>query len=153
MKVLHLYVKRLYKNDKYTIGKLYIEDSYICDTLEDTDRGLSDTMSLEQIKKIKVMNETAIPTGTYTVNMNTKTLKFKDKSWAKDFNGIVPRLENVKGYEGVLIHPGNYISDTSGCILVGENKTKGGLINSAITYKKIMQRLSATSDKIEITIQ
>jgi len=63
-------------------------------------------MPLEEITSIKVKNETAIPTGTYSVNMNIVSPKFKDRAWAKPYNGKIPRLINVPGFDGVLIHPG-----------------------------------------------
>ena len=56
--------------------------------------------------------------------------KFKDRSWAKFCNGKLPRLLEVPGYNGVLIHVGNKPSDTLGCILVGYNKIKGQVVNS-----------------------
>lgn len=115
MKVL---VKR-WKGENYSIGELSVDGRYLMDTLEDKDRGLTSDMTLEEIKSIKKYGETAIPTGTYKVNMNVVSPKFKDRSWAKPYGGILPRLENVKGFEGVLIHVGNKPEDTLGCILVG----------------------------------
>ena len=56
-------VKRIARKDKYTIGRMYVNGVYVCDTLEDKDRGLRQDMSLEEIQKSKVNNVTAIPTG------------------------------------------------------------------------------------------
>ena len=109
---MEILVKRIAKKPKYTIGKLYIDEQYICDTLEDTDRGLNQNMSLEEIKKKKVYGETAIPAGTYKVDMNTISPKFKSRTWAKPYGGKLPRLIAVPGYEGVLIHVGNRAEDT-----------------------------------------
>ena len=67
---MKLLLKRIARRDKYTIGKLYIDGKYECDTVEDKDRGLTQNMSLEEIKKIKIPNETAIPTGTYKITLN-----------------------------------------------------------------------------------
>lgn len=134
-------VKRIYKGPLYSIGKMYVNDTYLCDTLEDKDRGLTSQMSLEEIKAKKVYGETAIPTGVYKLNMNTVSPKFKDRSWAIPYKGILPRLENVKGFEGVLIHVGNNKDSTSGCLLVGENKVKGKVINSTICFDKLMNLL------------
>lgn len=150
MKIL---VKRIAKKSTYTIGKLYIDGQYICDVLEDKDRGLTQSMSLEEIKKKKVYGETAIPTGTYKVNMNTVSPKFKDRSWAKPYNGKIPRLLNVPGFDGILVHPGNSDKDTYGCLLVGQNNVVGKVTNSTITFNKIMDILTKAKDEITITIE
>ena len=131
---------------------MYIDGQYICDTLEDADRGLNQNMSLKEIKNKKVYGETAIPTGTYKVDMNTVSPKFKSRIWAKPYGGKLPRLVLVPGYDGVLIHPGNKAEDTLGCILVGENKAVGQVLNSQVTFKKIMSILTKGTN-ITITIE
>ena len=103
-------------------------------------------MPLSKINEKKVYGETAIPTGTYKVVMNVVSPKFKDRAWAKPWDGKLPRLENVPGYEGVLIHVGNKAEDTLGCILVGQNKVKGQVINSTATFDKLMDLLTQTND-------
>ena len=155
---MKLVLERIYTCDKYTIGKLfkYNEDKpweYICDTLEDADRGLDNNMSIEEIKNKKIYGETAIPIGEYNINMKTISPKFKNRIWAKPFGGILPRLENVKGYEGVLIHVGNNAqTDSLGCILVGENKLKGMVINSTSTFKRLMNDYLLKDESNKITI-
>jgi hypothetical protein len=144
---------RKYKKNGYTIGKLSIEGEYFCDTLEDTDRGLAKTMSSEQIAKIKIKNQTAIPTGMYRVNMGVVSPRFSTRSWAKCNKGRVPRLENVPGFDGVLIHPGNSAEDTSGCILVGKNTAKGRVTQSVDTYMELLGRLKSAREIIWIDIR
>lgn len=150
MKIL---VKRIAKLPTYTIGRMYIDNQYICDTIEDTDHNLTQTMPLSEIKKKKVYGETAIPTGTYKVVMNVISPKFKNRVWAKPYGGKLPRLLDVPGYDGVLIHVGNTVQDSLGCILVGENKVKGKVINSTITFNKVMSILLKAKDDITITIE
>lgn len=153
---MKLLLRRIFKGPRYTIGKLFINGVYECDTLEDQDRGLTSQMSLEEIKAKKVYGVTAIPTGTYSINMTTVSPKFKDRTWAKPYKGILPRLENVKGYEGVLIHVGNKAEDTLGCILVGENKVKGQVINSTAAFYELMTVLlkaKSIGESIELTIE
>ena len=138
---MKLTLKRTFKGPQYTLGKLYVNGVYECDTLEDTDRGLHETQSLLEIQSKKVYGQTAIPYGTYKIDMNTVSPKFKDRVWAKFCNGKLPRLLDVKGYDGVLIHVGNKVGDTLGCILVGENTSNGVISNSTITFKKLYSSL------------
>lgn len=150
---MDLVLKRIYKGANYTIGNLYINNSKFCNTLEDTDRGLSQDMPLEVIQNTKVYGKTAIPVGKYKINMNVVSPKFKSRAWAKPWSGKLPRLEEVPGYEGVLIHVGNKPEDTLGCILVGENKVKGQVVNSTATFNKLMSILTKTNEEIFITIE
>ena len=93
-----LEVKRIFKGNKYTIGKLYIDGEYFCDTMEPPVRN----------RKPK-----AIPLGKYKVIINH----------SNKFNKQLPLLLNVEGFEGIRIHNGSYPEDSLGCILVGKNKT------------------------------
>lgn len=149
---MKLQLKRRYKGTNYTIGDLYIDGEWFSNTLEDTDRNLTSTMSKDEIVKVKVYGKTAIPTGTYVVDMNTVSPKFGKRSWAQPYEGKVPRLQDVPGYEGVLIHPGNTADDTSGCILVGRNKVKGQVVESQNTFHSLMNILKGDND-ITITIE
>ena len=126
-----LTLKRKYFKNDYTIGKLYANGKYFCDTIEDKDRGLNSTMELKTIQREKVYGKTAIPSGRYKVSI-TYSPKYKKN---------MPLLENVKGFEGIRIHSGNTEKDSLGCIIVGENKKKGMVINSRVTYNKLMDIL------------
>lgn len=139
---MKLTLRRIAKKSTYTIGKLYIDGVYFCDTIEDTDRGLYQGQSLETIKKIKVYAKTAIPRGTYKVTLNVVSPKFSQKKIYQDIcKGKVPRLLDVPGYEGVLIHIGNSAEGSAGCILVGENKIVGRVINSTETFRKLYNKI------------
>ena len=135
---MELELRRRYKGEKYTIGSLYIDGKYFCDTIEDKDRELDASMPVNKLKRMKVYRETAIPTGRYKVDMKTVSTKFKTRPWAKKYNGIVPRLLGVPCFAGVLLHVGNTEKDSLGCPLVGENKVKGQVINSTTTFYKLM---------------
>lgn len=139
---MKLLVKRIAKRDTYTIGKLYVDGEYFCDTLEDKDRGLTSSMSTEEIAKIKVYGKTAIPTGTYTIIWNYST-KFKK---------MMPLLLNVPGYSGIRIHSGNTDKDTLGCILVGKNSQVGKVLDSRVTASKLYEVLSSACNKEKVTI-
>ena len=124
---MELTLKRIAKKDTYTIGKLYVDGEYFCDTLEDKDRGLTSDMSLEDIKKVKVYGQTAIPSGRYRVTMNMSSR----------FKKVMPLLLYVPGFDGIRIHSGNTAADTQGCILLGQNKVVGKVINSRIYTDKL----------------
>lgn len=136
---MELLVSREYKKDNYTIGFLYIDGVYVCDTLEDTVRVLEN-------EDDKVYGETAIPEGRYEVIL----------SYSKRFKKVLPEILGVKYFKGVRIHSGNTDKDTEGCILVGENKEVGKVINSRKTMKKLMSLLKTAWDngeKIYINIK
>ena len=153
---MKLTLNRRFKAPEYTIGDLYINGQWFCNTLEDTDRDLSQDMLLTYIQNKKIKSQTAIPTGTYKVDMDTVSPKYSNYSkypYAKQFNAKMPRLLNVKGFEGILIHAGSTQKHTDGCILVGINKVKGQVINSQATWKKLMSVLLKDKDNIELTIR
>lgn len=139
MKIL---LERIFTSESYTIGHLYIDGKYVCDTIEDCDRNLTQDMSEKEISEKKVYGKTAIPIGKYSITMNVKSPKYSNPKykWAAKYDGYLPRLENVKGFEGVLIHVGNTANDSLGCILVGENKVKGQVINSTTNFYNLMDK-------------
>ncbi|HCN52545.1 MAG TPA: hypothetical protein DIS88_01720 [Prevotella sp.] len=139
MKIL---IKRIAKKDNYTIGKLYINGQYFCDTLEDKDRGLKQSDNVITIKAKKIFGNTAIPSGTYNVIL----------SYSPKFKKYLPLVENVKGFSGIRIHQGNTANDTEGCILVGKNNIVGMVTHSEDTLKALMQKLNV-NDNITLTIE
>ena len=144
---------RKYKKPTYTVGNLYINGKWIANTLEDVDRNLNSSMSVEQIKAIKKPNKTAIPTGTYEVTLDIFSPKFGNKSfYKKTCNGKLPRILNVKGFDGVLIHCGNTNLDTSGCVLVGRNLEKGKVLKSQETFEKLYKILKENKNNLTIKI-
>lgn len=144
---MEILIKRLWKKDKYTIGRVLIDGKYFSESLEDVDRNLSSDMPLEEIKKLKVKGETAIPTGTYQV-LYTYSPRFKR---------MLPLVNNVKGFEGCRFHAGNSINDTSGCILLGKNTKVGMVTDSRNTcnkfYKLIEEAITKRGEAIILTIE
>lgn len=149
-------IRRIAKKETYTIGKMYVDGEYVCDTLEDKDRGLTSNMSVAQICGVKIKGETAIPTGKYLVDMKTVSPRFESRAQYQFCKGRLPRLCNTPGYQGVLIHIGNTAKDTEGCILVGENKAVGQVLNSTATFRKlypILKTADERGEQIWITIE
>ena len=123
-------VRRTFKGPDYTIGKLYLDGHYLCDTLEDTVRPAG----------TKIAGKTAIPAGTYKVK----------KTMSPRFKKILPEILNVPGFAGVRIHSGNTAADTEGCLLLGLNKAKGTVLESQATMAFFMAR---TPDSFDLTIE
>ncbi len=140
---MKLTLRRIALRPDYTIGRLYINGAYICDTLEDPVRDLNRNGRFDNGER-KVAGETAIPYGTYgvVVNMSPK------------FKRLLPRLVVVPHFEGILIHRGNTAKDSAGCILPGENREVGKVVNSTYWEKEITERLLAAQNRKEkITIE
>lgn len=150
---MELRLKRIARRDTYTIGRLYIDGEKFCDTLEDADRGLSQSLPLSVNKSKKKHGMTAIPTGKYRVTLDVKSQRFSQKKQYAFCDGYLPRLINVPAYDGVLIHCGNTSKDTEGCILVGENKEVGKVLNSTNTFHRLYDVLKSAKDSIYITIE
>lgn len=140
--MMKLKLKRIAFKPTYTIGRLFVDGKYVCDVLEDRDRGLTDSMALEEIMRIKKYGETAIPYGTYKVQI----------TYSPKYKKMMPILCGVKGFEGIRIHSGNTSKDTLGCLLVGRNSKVGMVTDSRKTYNMLFQMIKDQKDIIiEIT--
>ena len=122
MRVVQLKINRAYKAEEYTIGHFYINGVRYWDTLEDKVRDFNKDGDLLDPGEDKVYGKTAIPYGTYEVEL----------TWSPKFGRNLPLIKGVKHFEGIRFHAGAHAGHTEGCILLGENKVKGGLINSAL---------------------
>lgn len=136
---MELTLKRRYLGATYTIGSLHINGDYYCDTLEPTVRDVNKNGQFDGNEK-KVSGVTAIPYGTYKITV-TRSPRFK-----RD----LPLLCDVPSFDGVLIHRGNTAADTAGCILVGENKAKGKVLNSTKYELELTKRCKAAKAAGEI---
>jgi hypothetical protein len=86
-----------------------IDGKFICFGLED------------EYRTEKLANETRIPAGTYTVKLRTEGgfhQRYKQK-FPQMHRGML-HVQNVPGFEYILIHIGNTDEDTAGCLLLGE---------------------------------
>ena len=120
-------LKRIAKKDGYTIGHLYVNGIMkVCDTLEPQWRDFHHGAQ-------KVDGKSAIPEGRYPLVV----------TWSPRFKQWLPLLVGVTLFEGVRIHSGNTPLDTQGCILPGQNRKKGMVLNSRTAMRKIMALLNA----------
>ena len=140
---MKLTLKRLFLGTEYTIGKLYMDGVYFSDTLEDPVIDIDKSGKFDN-GEVKVYGESAIPYGIFEITLNV----------SPRFKRLLPRLIDVPHFSGILIHRGNYAKDTHGCILVGENKTKGAVLNSAKYEIELVAKIKAALDREEeITIE
>ena len=120
-----------------TNGLLFIDGVFECYTLED------------QYQAVKVMHETCIPEGTYDIKFR-KTGGFHARYSAKYKNAHYGMLhiQDVPGFEFILIHTGNWESQTSGCLLVGDTQQdldvsdKGFIGASVNAYKRMYAKVA-----------
>lgn len=132
-RTLTIEIRREILNDKRTIGKMYINGQYFCDTLEDTYRELKNVAD-------KVYSETAIPTGIYNM-----ILSFSNK-----FQKSLPEILNVPFFTGIRVHTGTSEKDTAGCVLVGDYKN--GVWSANGDYVKKLSNLLTLYPKATINI-
>lgn len=142
---MEIILHRAYKKPNYTIGKWYINGKPWRDCCEDPDRGLNMWMPLKDIEAKKVYGATAIPCGRYEITL----------THSPAFGRVLPLLNGVPGWSGVRIHAGNSPADSKGCLLPGDNKAVGKVLNSRAAEKELvelMQAAHARGEKNYITI-
>lgn len=150
---MKLKVDRKWKKDTYTISNLYIDGVKICNVIEDKDRGLKSTDNSTHILVTKIKGKTAIPTGTYTITLDVVSPRYSKKSqWVKYNGAKMPRLLNVPGFDGILMHPGNTAEDTDGCLLPGKNDKVGQVSNSTYWFKLIYEKMKEAKKKGETIV-
>lgn len=139
---MKLTLKRIALRSTYTIGKLYIDDAYFCDTLEDTVRDTNKNGKFDNGEQ-KVKGKTAIPYGTYEIKW----------TYSPRFKKYTPQLMNVPSFEGIRVHAGNTSADTEGCLILGENKQVGKVLNSRATINKFYQIIKEACSNGKVTIE
>lgn len=139
---MKLTLKRIALRSTYTIGKLYIDDAYFCDTLEDTVRDTNKSGKFDNGEQ-KIKGKTAIPYGTYEIKW----------TYSPRFKKYTPQLMNVPSFEGIRVHAGNTSADTEGCLILGENKQVGKVINSRATINKFYPIIKKACSNGKVTIE
>ena len=152
---MKLTLNRIARKETYTIGRLYIDGQYYCDTIEDKDRDANRNGVFDNEEQ-KLSSQTAVPNGTYRITMKVQSQRYSKNPNYSRCKGYLPRLLNVPSFEGVLIHIGNTAQDSAGCILVGRNKVVGKVLDSKATFWPLYDRMKAADDRgeeISITIK
>lgn len=159
---MELILKRIAKRKAYTIGRLYVRteeveefrtytsDKYLCDTLEPpciemkTDRPIEEVLNDKAL--LKSIKPCAIPEGEYKVSM-TYSPKYKTQlpliTGDSRFNSL---------WQGIRIHAGNTAKDTQGCILVGENRVVGKVLNSRLTLARVLANIKFIVESLEFRV-
>lgn len=129
---MKIILNRKFCEENYTIGDLFINGEFFCNTIEDTVRKLPTSCPFIPCKcKEKIYSQTAIPAGIYRITME----------YSPRFKRILPYLHDVPHFSGILIHSGNSEKDSAGCIIVGINKVKGKVLDSRKTSDALNQIL------------
>ena len=150
---MQLLLRRVALRATYTVGHLYADGVKLCDTLEDCVRDTNRNGRFDG-GEVKIPGRTAIPYGTYRVTLDVQSPRFRNREAYRFCDGRLPRLLDVPHFEGVLIHIGNTADDTEGCILVGENRVVGRLVDSTVTFRRLYGVLRAAVGRGEtITIE
>lgn len=145
---MKLEVIRYSSSTDSTLGMLMINGEFGCYTLEDEKR------------EVKVLNETRIPAGTYSMKLRTfGTHHTKYAQMFPQFHKGMLEIENVPNFTDILIHIGNTDEDTAGCLLVGDktnnnNITSGQIMDSKKAYQRIYPKIAnaiAAGEKTTIT--
>ncbi len=153
-KKVRILIQRIARKDGYTIGHLYVNGLYVCDTLENTERGLCRKMAPEIIREQKAKGDTAIPQGVYKVTIDVESPVYSASAFMDEFanGGRVPLIEDVPEFEGILILPGSTVDDTYGGIIVGYNTAPGQLTKSYGTFIRLYALLHDAKGEITITV-
>ena len=142
---MELLLERKYPKNNYTIGNLFINGKFYCNIIEDTVRDFNKNGTFD-CGELKISGHTAIPYGEYEIKV-TYSPKFKRE---------LPLLLNVKHFDGIRIHRGNTEKDSSGCLIPGENKKKGMVINSTkyeLELTKLIKECNNRKEKVTIKIR
>ena len=128
---MEIVLDRKYKKDTYTLGEVTVNGKFFSMSMEDRDRGLTQSMNEDEILSKKVYAETAIPTGRYEIKL----------SFSNKFKRILPILLNVKGFDGIRMHRLNTAIESHGCIGLGMNNSIGTITESTRYELKIVYLL------------
>lgn len=126
---MRIEVRRQWFTDVSTISEVYLDSQFLC-------------YGLEPAKKEDGSKPRAIPAGTYDLTIR----------WSPRFNRLMPHVESVPGFDGVLVHWGNWPRDTEGCLLLGCQKQLDAVLSSKAAFDVFWAKLQEAHDQGPITI-
>lgn len=120
-------VERFLRHPDCEIGRVYVRGEYFCFSIEDPAR------------TTKIPGQTGIPDGTYPLG-----LRWSPK-FSRRYDHDMIWVREVPGFEYILIHWGNTIDDTAGCLILGDKigvvRHKDAVLNSRATYLRFYDRV------------
>lgn len=120
-------VKRFIHHPDSEIGRVFVNDEHFCYSIEDARR------------TTKIPGETCIPEGTYPLGTRWSP-KFSPR-----YNHEMIWVQDVPDYKYILIHTGNTVDDTEGCLIIGDRigvvSGKDAVLNSRATYLRFYNRV------------
>lgn len=133
-------IDRKWKKAEYTISRVYINGRYFgCNALEDTDRGLLQTMQITELQRRKIKGKTAIPRGYYDVRI----------TYSPKYKRMMPLVVDVPAFSGIRLHSLNKPEDSEGCIGFGKNDKVGWISDSKYWTDKICRLIETALNKGE----
>jgi hypothetical protein len=120
---MNMLVRRRWSDPKSVMGEIFLDGKFECYTLEPP-------------FKTDGSKPRAIPAGTYQL-----TVRFSPK-----FQRLMPHVENVPDFNGVLIHWGNFPKDTEGCTLVGFMHGQDFVGHSRDEFDKLFDQLCSACE-------
>lgn len=135
---MRLELKRKWLTREATVGELFINGQFECFILEDQTREIPGI----PVEQWKVKGKTAIPVGRYRV-----VITFSNR-----FKRDLPLLENVPGFAGIRIHPGNKAVDTEGCLLPGLDRKINEVQRSRIAFDELFRKIAGAEGQVWIEI-
>lgn len=174
---MELLLDRNYRTELTTISDFYINSIFESNILEDKDRGLYNSMSLEKIKSIKQYGKTCIPytdDNEYIIGWRISQRFSNQYFWSDLYKKLIPFKEyslltavektnysahemmwitNTKGFDFCYFHWGNTHLHTLGCLIIGKRKNNDFVENSRDAYIKMYQKIRPLKNIEPITLK
>lgn len=134
---MEIRIIRTFKGRDYTVGDLFIDGAWQCNTLE--------PHAIDWTREKKTLGKTAIPEGRYELKL----------AMSRRYGCLMPYLLDVPHFTGIMIHKGMTVKDTKGCILVGHHKLKATLLRTRQTFDVIMEHIVAArrrNEKVTVSV-
>jgi hypothetical protein len=117
-----------------TIGHLVLDGRFALFTIEPS------------LARLTPIAHPAIPPGRYRI----------DLVFSPHFQRHLAHLVDVPGRADILIHSGNYATDTQGCIIVGYSRAHDSVVSSRLALAALQPQIAgalARQEPVTLTVQ